>query len=137
MSTNANSSAANSSDTSCPWTLIEGFLHATIDGGTMLRIDDNWPNGKCIDNILQLLTDGGWKNLHRIPIRMGASYGTASEVDRQGAIADLKAYATFLYQGRLKKPIAAAELGHPEAGLRHFPHGIRSYATDTMTPTKS
>lgn len=136
MSTNANSSAANSSAASCPWTMIEGFLHATIDGGTMLRIDDNWPDGKCIDNILQLLTDGGWKNLHRITIRMGASYGTASEVDREGAIADLKAYAAFLYQGRLQKPIAVAELGHPEAGRRHFPHGIRSYAADT-TQTKS
>lgn len=136
MSTNANSSAANSSDTSCPWTMVEGFLHATIDGGTMLRIDDNWPDGKCIDNILQLLTDSGWKNLHRITIRMGATYGTASEVDRQGAIADLKAYASFLYQGRLKKPIAASELGHPEAGRRHFPHGIRSYATEA-TPAKS
>lgn len=137
MSTNANSSAANSSDTSCTWTLLEGFLHATIDGGTMLRIDDTWHDGKCIDYVLQLLADGGWENLHRITIRMGASYGTAAEIDHNGAIADLKAYAAFLYQGRLKKPIAAAELGHSEAGLRHFPHGVRSYATDTTTATKS
>ncbi len=131
MSTNA-----NSSDNSCPWTLIEGFQHATIDGGTMLRIDDTWHDGKCIDYVLQLLADRGWENLHRISIRMGATYGSASEVDRQGAIADLQTYAAFLYQGRLKKPIAASELGHPEAGRRPFPRGIRSYATEA-TPTKS
>ena len=137
MSNNANSSAANSSDTSCPWTLIEGFLHATIDGGTMLRIDANWHQGQCLDCRLELLTDNGWRWLYSISIRKAGPNYTVLDVDREGAIADLKAYATFLYQGRLKKPSAASELGHPEAGRRHFPHGIRSYAADTTTPTKS
>lgn len=49
--------------------MLEGFLHATIDGGTMLRIDANWHQGQCLDCRLELLTDNGWRWLYSISIR--------------------------------------------------------------------
>lgn len=107
--------------------MLEGFLHASIEGGTILRIDQTRLYGNCIEHHLQLLGGEGWMNVHTITTRMLKDHHTSSIADIVGANADLRAYAAFLYQGRLRKPLSASELGHPEADLHSFPPGIRSY----------
>lgn len=137
MSNHANSSAANSSAISCHWVMIEEHWHATIDGGPMLRIDSSKYPGQCVVHSLQLLTDRGWCGLHSIMTHVVANDDNAPDVNRDGATADLKAYAAFLYQGRVQTPLSTSELGYPDACLRQSRHGIRSYAAAGNDATKS
>ncbi len=121
MSTNGNLPADG-------WIELEGCLHAAIEGGTMLRISNRETVGSSVRNTLSILTDGGWNWLHTITTPQQPNSHTSSPEVEAAATACLKAYAAFLYQGRLKAPIPAEEvLGHPLPNPGRAVCGLRIY----------
>lgn len=111
------------------WIRHEGKLHAAIDGGTMLRIRNNRSLSGVLEHDLCILTDRGWQILHVITTPQ--VQGKCWQIDKKneaGATNDLKAYAAFLYQGRLKRPIAAVKLhGRPLSSSPEKCDRVRSY----------
>lgn len=115
------------------WLRHEGHLHAAIDGGTMLRIRNNRSLGGVLEHDLCILTDRGWQTLHVITTpQVQGKYWQIDKKNEAGATNDLKAYAAFLYQGRLKRPIAAVKLhGRSLSSSGAEPGKTRRYAAQT------
>ncbi len=115
------------------WLRHEGHLHAAIDGGTMLRIRNSRFIGGVYEHDLSLLTDRGWQTLHIITTpQVQEKRWQIGKENEAGATNDLKAYAAFLYQGRLKRPTAAVKLhGRRLSSSGGEPGKIRSYAAPT------
>lgn len=116
------------------WLRHEGHLHAAIDGGTMLRIRNNRCMSGALEHDLCILTDRGWQTLHVITTSHAQAerWQIVKKKNEAGATNDLKAYAAFLYQGRLKRPTAAVKLhGRELSSSGGEPDKIRSYAAQT------
>ncbi|PPD25046.1 MAG: hypothetical protein CTY21_14395 [Methylomonas sp.] len=127
--TNMNTQTCHTPAADQTWAEMDGYPHAAIEGGTMLRIRTNLDAYQGVyrsrGHELNLLTDRGWVTLNQITTHLVQG---PNDTDRAGATAELKAYAAFLYQGRLKRPISAADLGHPQAGTGNFSAAEQNYA---------